>query len=1698
MSEGRDYLLRVWQLAEELAVRSRKPLHAFLLLHHVLTRPPPQLRNAGTSLKARMTATTAPATASSEAPLHLPSLDAEWKCEELATRVRAAEYLLFPDSVACGTTEQVFSAPRTLSRAAALESLELVEQVLAPVFATASHTSTAAHLNGERAAASLDAVFNEVAQAGSSGSSSANANHLTASSLPPPAASSFLRSDTRTTSMYFLNESTVTALAWPLTAFTLTWPCRATPPANVSAASGGSSSSSNRGGDCPSSASLPLLHFKAANQTIMIAVALVVRAHVLQANVCYRRAQYKRALECLAEGRKWVERQFDDPAQARSLRLLWADLLERWSSLTAPSRDALETHLPRFEPILKQLMELERRACEAMLSVEECRVHFMILQTCGSLPAPPLLVVLRPPLEQPLSDSSPSVHAPDLRLHYRRYQDSVQRLHQVSRVYMRVLEWIDQEAGGNGSPNTEGGRRIRVKTEGVSSSEVKEEEEEEGECGPTSESRAHVRLVQRQLSPFCFSALHVATPPFSDFAKAGESSREVKPEPTASRATSSRAQHSIGAVWIANYDKRLAAAVLGWYHCVSFFYVLYQPSVNTAMPASNSSSGGGGTVERRARQADESEEAGFLARYACVSASSSLRASFKTPSPTVPGTSTGAAASLTSALPSDAVQRALSHFRVYAHVFGAFPTALHNSDESCNSPVRWRCDAADVSASTPSLTPPPAHEAALLLCLAEAALTDNYPFILHFGNELKEGAAAYAAQKHALVHNATTPAAAVDEEAKHIMKSEGESRAAPSHSLGANAVFKRSRTSLDLVAPPPSWHWVLPGVRTTLQLYLELTTVLMQAASTMPTGTPPSSPALVKSTPSATTAHVNMRAGAPASLPSTSSSPQAPPLPILQTGLQRAEQLLARLLFALDREMLQLTGNTWGAAAPPSTAQGIVQGQHKRHNPSAVQHNGEDDTSLTASTAGCLSSIVAVDHLQSSPPAQLRWLVQIKAASLLTMARHHLTQLSIVRAVHHLREAQQFARIFHRQAKVSLLPEMHVLLAAVAACMALRRLPNLPQRGAHEHIRLENGAVRRGDTADFGEGEQDDGNERGDAPSRHPRHEHEDVSALREALFNFAQGWPSIDATSSPSSAASAAASLPDAMLRAPSTSGEGGGRGGFSGETLSATVFSISPKEEATIAQDVGLPYLHLLAAERAACTSLCTSPSFFLLLRLMRAWAVYQLVVAGEEVSWVAEIIPAEAADATPTHERPPRSQPQHHQTTTPSASPLSPGCPPLPLPVVSYATTTLNSTVEDQQRRVARLDSLTLTPTSTPTLRSRHATLPVEMQRIQLDQQAPSMSPATAPATAADAALEQPPAPLLSTTVPKPHASDAGSGPARESVVTAPQPQATSAPSPTTAAALAAANARLSPPVPPLPPSLYTPSSITLGERPQQRRPPPTAQVTPVPSTIRHRAGDVLQRMMAVLRHHYEAYAMSIASPPQTPNPASTTAAASIQVTAWTPQNIVLFRLLRGATLLTEDRDEPAAARELKETTHYAKQHLGVLHPYVADGLALLTSAYTSLDLDMAPSGGGSSSPSSPPQDGASRTRRVAVQLAMRCSCTALAALAASDNASSPFAKPPSGSAALQGREGETSSSLGAATTTVMGERKSDTTSSECLAGVPSQQHTMMHARLRDWWSSQVLGALCGNGSGHRSLHAMKQLHALFDWLPGTADG
>ncbi|KPI89173.1 hypothetical protein ABL78_1736 [Leptomonas seymouri] len=1688
MSDGREHVLRVWRLAEELAVQSSKPLHAFLLLHNILTQPPPQLRSSGVSIKSAIASSP---TAAASAPLHVPSLDAAWKCEELATRLRAAEYLLFPDAthpVRNSPTEEASSscvalpsfttaAPpaHTLSRAAALESLELAEQVLAPVFAASSHTGasvgnsdinnhhTSAHRDGRglhvagTRTAPLDTVLSEVAQTVTTTTSSSSSNSACARS-PSAAVQSdlspaFFKSDvhsggdavnTRVTSMYFFNESTVAALAWPLTCFSLKWPFSTSSPV-----------------DAP-----PSLSFKAANQTIMIAVSLVVRAHVLQAVVCHRRVQYNRALQCLAEARKWVQQQFTASAQTRSLRLLWTDLQERWCSnasdsasvtaMPSPAPALSSQHLPHFDSVMKRLMELERRACEAMISVEECKVYFMILQMCGSLPPPPLLLHL----PQSSSESSaatmagvhqPSVHAPDLRLHYKRYQESVQKLHQVSRVYMSVLKWTEEEEeAGDTEEEVQKQRMRRTRREGSSGKGEGDDEVEEGEG--ISRWREHVRRVQCQLSPFCLCALqHIG--PSTPSSQVLKHSTEVPdqhghavrlkterstngdplPQQQKQQQRCTRADSWRHTSYVVNYDKRLAAEVLGLYHCVSFFYVLYQHA-STTTPATNDSVG-------QHLRGIEKAEAEFFAGYSGVTAAAPPAA----PSPLSPD------------VWRDAVQRALTHVRIYAFVFGGLPFRSSGDDAA----GRWRSDSARAESSAFS-SPAAVHEAALLLCLAEMALTDNFPFAVRFCSALN-GARSSAASS-----------AAKKEEDEGEVGGDGVRNELPQAQWGcpsaaaALGAVTAAPHKLDgpLLRSPPSWHWVLPGVRVTLQLYLELTTVLMQAAATMQASVPPPSPVI----PAA-------RAAAAAGA--------IPPVPILQVGLQRAEQLHARLLFNVDREMLQLTGNAWNlAAAPLSSAHTAAvnamaqvgvsapQQQRQRQAQSSVPHDEGDGPSSASMTP--LSPCTPVDHLQSSSPAQLRWLVQIKAAALLTMARHHLTQLSIVRAVHYLREMKQFMQVFHRQAKLLLLPEMHVLLATVATCMSLRRLPDhrvLPQ-GQQKQLGCCRGLKRsRGGEALLSEGEDGDDhhgagidhdNDEG-APGSQPSDAGDSVF-VGEALYAFAQGWPLAGSASLSSSAPALQTRLTGVV--------EGDG-------SPPPSAFLISPREEATVAQDVGLPYLHLLAAERAACTSLYTPPSFMLLLYLMKAWLVYQLVAAGEELTWAE---PMEvAADTQRTHERQ-----QQHSPKVP-ASPPSPACSPLPLPTASYATTTLNTTVEDQQRRIARLDSLTSTSTSAPTtpaLRSRHATLPAEMQRIQLD---PSALPS----------------PVVSFA--KPAGSAAAAAPAKvPEKFTAMQPSspAASLHAPRAAPTASAAPARFSPPAHPLPP----PSLPSLYRSPYRRpcaQAYPTAQATPVPLTVRHRAGDVLQRMMAVLRHHYEVYSMHASSSLREALSCSTSAPTTVPVTAWTPQNVTLFRLLRGAVLLTEDRDEPASARELKEATHYAKQHLGVLHPYVADGLALLTSAYTSLDVDavsyagISLSGGAGARPSaspSCPQDGAARTRRVAVQLAMRCSCTALASLAVSDNTPVPFSptKLPATSSS-GGLEG----SAAAATVNAGDSSSCSSSSSHNNIGGASdlpyqQQQTVMFSRLHEWWNTQVLEELCGNRSVHRSTHAVKQLRALFGWL------
>ncbi|KAG5507365.1 hypothetical protein GH5_07461 [Leishmania sp. Ghana 2012 LV757] len=1792
MKDSRDYILRVWSLAEDMAVQSSKPLQAFLLLHHVLTQPPPVLRRASETTAEKpsisssghaASTTVLPTATTSQAvlPLHSTAFDAEWKCEELVTRLRAAEYLLFADvpsmrtaASSTRTTSSASPSPRTLGCTAGLEALELAEQVLAPVFATTSllvatdtvsgaaplpsyqqTSSTVSSLSERRCAANgserrggrgggsrsasgpLEDVLREVADV--SQSAAAAAARTSSASLSTDVGGIGAPAQSRVASMYFLNQATVTALTWPLSSFTLDWPML-----DASLNRAGASHGPNGGEQSLLSAPLA---FGPASETITVSVSLVVRAHVLQALICHRRAQHKRALQCLAEARQWIAQQYTDAARARTVRLLWEDLQERWKpptlqqqqssdSSSSPSVAATSlaqlSSLPAFKPLIERLITEEGRACAVMVQVEECKVHYAILQACGSLPPPSLLpspLTSSRAAASCFADASAQLqaHTSDLRLNHRRYQESLQHLHLLSRAYMTVVRWIEEEAEGDAMRATAAPAQLPS-----------------GDLDTPAQGmawREALRYVRSRLSPFCLCALQNTGNHATPASSLGVATATTTTKPTVAASP----RYALG------FDVRLAAEVLGWYHCISYVYLLYQqPAAASAVQpisamhhdalsvvglmARGTAGGGCGAQRPRDGAAKEDggldcrsgsqkggtfeeaeEEVAFLQRYRSDPAYATVFGDRQIRSPG-PQTFSSFGAALDTddadvrAITCDVVHRAMEHAKINAFLFGQWrsggaavcaacsasaavtanvegekrrKTESTNNDESGDAHdegaglpaarlLSWRAPT-DATAST---APGVAHEAALWWCLIELGLRDNCPFAIRFHREQCNALSSLSVSSRAI--DATQPSAkdvAEDVRAPAQMPDEsaagrfgvGRSSPKPCHNNDASspAIRKRSRSpSLTPLAheapakrtshlqPPPSWSWAFPGVRRALQLYVELSTVLMRAAaithsgaSTLATGTE------------------EPRSGAAFS--AVAASATAPPIPIIRLGLHNAEQLMARLLFTVDAEMLQLTGNTWGI---PSAA-GVREGGSTRVRSITDYRNGKEksDSGSDVGESQPRRQFLLADQLQCAAPVQLRGLVQIKAAALVTMARHHLTQLSLVRAAHYLREGQQFAGVFHRQAKIALIPEMHVLLACLATCMSLRRLPELPElpkptEGKGRHSEGRGNSVSSGD---------------GDAAASAA------LGSTQDALYAFAQGWLSAERATSSISTSNDDGVVP----HEPHSLG-----GHHIGHGTGAAAFAILPQEERTVAQDVGLPYLHLLAAERATCTTLHTPPSLSILIYILKAWTLFHLVTAGEELVWPDVDFSFSSPLVTSLRSPTPSLQQQQwaHKTNRSPLMPVagprplalkspstSPQFPPLPSP--SHATTTLNSTVEDQQRRVARLDSLTTTPTSTPTLRSRHATLPTEMHRIHLE-------PAIVSAATARAAVqvvkdeddddEGCGVGLSAKGGGYVNAKEAISGYANGTVThRSPSGGSGSIDKSTVAKAESDINGKHTQ-------CIY--ANVRSASSAAAATPSPSgAYVRALPHTQKHRAGDVLQRMVGVLLDHYEMHSAHAA--PTTATASSTTtgveriAPQRAPAAAWTPQNVVLFRLLRGAVLFSEDKDEPAAARELKGAAHFAKQHLGVLHPYVADGLALLASAYASLDVDAVPSGAShshgeaSDSATSPsPQqtmDGAARTRKVAVQLAMRCSCMALASLYTAS--------------AANGND-----SFDAAGTTT---------------AQPQQEQTApfstIGARLREWWGSQVLHGLCGSssssGTGGCNAFAAQQLRLLFGWLPGT---
>ncbi|KAG5507088.1 hypothetical protein JKF63_05834 [Porcisia hertigi] len=1807
MKDSRDYIRRLWNLAEDMAVQCGKPLHAFLLLHNILTQPPSSLRRASGTTVGKdgipdggvASTTTKPppgATPKTTLPLHVAAFDAEWKCEELVTRLRAAEYLLFTDApVAHSGTSPTSTppSPHTLSCTAGLEALELAEQVLAPVFATTSVLVSTDNVLGSapyqqasapappwhqgcrtsngsaggsgknrgsrNGSSCLEDVVREVADVSRSFTDAAARSSST--SLAVEAGGTSVAVQPRVASMYFLNQATVTALAWPLSSFTMTWPI---PDALED---GLNQAHAAREDGAQHLLSVPLV-FGPANETITIPLSLVVRAHVLQALVCHRRTQHKRALQCLAEARQWIAQHFNDTARTRAVRLLWEDLQERWMPLilqqqqelrppscaslsqpaTTPARIQLPP-LPGFRRLIERLIVEEGRVCAAMVQMEECKIHYAILQVCGALP-PPALLPLRSPSSAaapPFADASAQIpaHTVDLRLHYRRHQESLRFLHLLSRAYMTVVRWIEEEDQGDALGATSAAARppsgkVDTMAQGVA-------------------WRDALRCVRSRLSPFCFCALQdtfESSPPVSPTGPAAASA-------TATTTTTTTAAASVSRCYALGFDIRLAAEVLGLYHCLSYVYLLYQKSAVAAAPHQISvmhpdsfsvvqlmaritaGDGGDGKTQRprneaaeegRAKSRNESrvdevsegerEETEFLRRYRSDLAYLTFISDHQT-RPLTRQTSSSLDTAVDGdstddlAIARDLVHRAVEHAKINAFIFGQWrtsdaavaktssPPALTRAnikgekqiktestegDESgsacgqCTAvqaecPPTWR-SSTDATEDTAPTTATIIHELTLLWCLVELGLRDNYPFAIRYQRGLTDALSPFSAPSRvcdpAQVPNnkgpSKDPAAAAAAAPLSGKASAGEPNSSgpletytnPEGSASLLVTRKRSRSpsstpmvhqasepSTSCLQRPLSRNWVFPGVRRALQLYLELVTVVMRTAAT----------AHVSASTSATGTE-DPRSVTVTS--STAASSTTLSIPLIRLGLRNAEQLMARLLFTIDAEMVQLAGNTWGCM--PSTA-GAREGRSARATDVTEyrDRSGRKMSSSDASQAQLKQSSLLTDQLQCSAPAQLRVLVQIKAAALVTMARHHLTQLSLVQAVHYLREGQQFARVFHRQGKLTLLPEMHILLACVATCMSLRRLPELPKPVA----RKRRGSEGRGNSVSSGDGDV--------ATDARP-------GTLQDALYIFAQGWLSTERAAASVDTTNGDAVAPPQLLSL---------GGPHISNATGTTAFAILPQEESTVAQDVGLPYLHLLAAERATCTSLHTPPSLSLLLYILKAWTVFHLVIAGEELVWPevsgSFVSPLAAPMHTPLQQQwsarkvngsPSLSKAAPRSLGLASTSP-SPQLMPLPSP--SHATTTLNTTLEDQQRRVARLDSLTSTPSSTPTLRSRHATVPMEMHRIQLE---PAMIPPAAAAAARAAAkvAKDEENKDGDSGVERPQESDACvsakavNNNTDGKIAHIPQNRSKNCidmrgPGKTDTG-IGSTNTQ----------SIY--KNIGSAASMADKAPGPSGvHVKALPHTQKHRARDVLQRMIAVLLHHYETHsvhaALTTSDVSSVNKGADAPAPQRVSSAAWTPQNIALFRLLRGATLLFDDRDELAAVRELKEVTHFAKKYLGVLHPYVADGLALLASTYASLDVDAAPnvdrcihsesSGSVYTSTASPEgaMDNAARARRVALQLAMRCSCTALASLCTSS--------------AISGSE-----SVDATGTTTEQPHQQQTKSLSSTA-----------ARLQEWWGNQVLHDLCGSNSGGGigssgyDINAVRRLRILFSWLPGSVD-
>lgn len=1600
MTEPENGVLRLWSIAEVMAYEGH-PLQAFLVLHHLLTHPPPSLLRRRT---ARENEAGDGSASNDPLPLQSTAFDAEWRLEELATRVRAAELLLLHDSArpqgqasaptasTASSSSSTFSpgtARRALSRTATSEMLELAEKVLAPIFATTSSATPSFHSNGSTTTATAAAAAGGVMKRGSysadrrAGDNGAVPPSSTSGVVAPlivdvcdivqetrcsaatamAAAAPFDSSD----AVAFLSssslpssstESTVTLLAWPSVATSLQWPISTTyasvspdeaanrhPPCNP-ARSGGT----NTKDDAKYAERLPRLRLRPSTANIVIPVSLLLRAYTLQATICRRRGQYKRSLQCLAAAEQLLKEAFSPHQRRRALHLLWQDLHERLvdSAASQTSGHVSSTlELPHFDDVMGAAIESEHHACQAMVAVEICQMHHQLVQQCGNLP------VFLGAYVEAKKDEDVVVKGRQNGDAFKAARPSTALPADWKMQWKQYTESISLLASYS--------RRymsllLHMQRQSRSGAETNTF------SGPAvyRTSVEHLQMIQQQLHISCLTAIGYQRPSTLPLQLARRLPSLKKEEEEEAVDVSCQQWIPVeGGRWTPSFKLQLAVVVLGFYYCMS---LTFRASSSASVPLAGSTSREAADQMNDDADDEEIAERQFFEAVltpddiaAAVDASAvkqmsrSKRRRFEL-------SGSGAAGGGGPSRPDirfTRLQRAHLHFIATEKILSAPELG------------------GGAGVMPPGHTAAPPTEASLQRRLFELGQVQDAVCLRrgHAATRTTTAAAAAAGPPQECFGQLRVGEAppCVSEHRHHPQPSAATAVACTDadHDKGGGDDYDEA---VAVTAELPSW--LLPGVRRALWQYT-----------------------LLHTTETASSALPSCHAAAVSPLPVP---PSGVPVPAAAAALDYGECNVARLLHDIDRQLFYLTGNAMRNSADDAdgntTSPPPPQCDEEMRGPAAATSTAGQLHQRQSRWRRKMARVTfSEDQLQCSPLSQIKLLLYIKSSALLRMAAQHLCQLSPVRAVRHLAEARHFLSVFQKQARF-MLPEVHLLTACISASLSLRRVA---EADCPPSSRQQGGSHRS----------------RGTGSSS---------SSIAAAVAQMAMGW-----------AASGGPAAP-------------------------ASVYAITAAEEASIAEAVGLPYLHLLAAERVASVGLQTPSSLLLLIRLLMALVLYQYILYGDDFVLVCR--PATIATTTPTG-----------------------------TPTVRTAT----AEQEEQQRRVARLDSLTPTPTTTPQQkhqlhprhRSRYATVPAELQRLRLDT-----------------------TPVMRPKSPERESSGNGDddGDGGQSVQWRRSEDGISPPfSPCSGGSgglpdQSRKSASTTPIFSSLPPALLrTVSPLSLANAAATSAeneddedddegsctankwaatPPPrqpsrhVSHVQVVPYSTRHRYTAALQQMIDVLQRSYAA--------------AHQDGGHTALLTAWTTQNITLLYLLRSAMTLTETKDDLAAVREVRQCTAFARRHLGISHPFVADGLRLLSDAYAALDAGLNVAGppnevsAAVEDEATPAPNESSRRKavRVAVQLALRTSCTALLPLLSSSSLAA---------AAAMTTEEEEENQHQQNSAKGHGDRDATPGASNSAAwnSLPHQA-----AALQSWWDAEVLQQLGGGGP------LTKQLISVVAFLPG----